>query len=516
MSMPKWLLIGRNQYRLAMSSIRFIRPYFIYLSVVLLAIYLVYLAPAMMSVLVDDAMAFFLSQAAVAVVQLVLFAVFIWFFFFPVSLALRDIQASQLESLLSAPVRPSQLLMGEFVGVMPFYAIAVVIFAGIFTALLNPIGIGIAQTFIIVLIFVFTFFIALWLGTLVAAILRCKLGQSDRGKDIGKAIGFLIALPVVGIMYAMMGGGFMEALADPGTSGAVTGILGFLPSSWGARVIIDFASNPDVISLDSLARLGGIAVFFLASMWLGFKLADRAYTLETGGFSGSTAGKDGIFYNTLKSLGGGGAFGTLLVSIMKDYGRRLQNLSRVAYIVGLVVLINVFLVRPSEPLEAMIMAQALFAMLASFVVGEVTIRGKEALFIYRKAPYGERRLIGARLVQGWIITVPVCAAIIAGQLAIIPDVSLQTYLGLIGVIIAVSAAYVVFNLGLFLTIPAFTDKGGEFVAIAMIAVFFAMFLYLGSLIFLGKEWALPMLLSGSWIAGILFLLLGKWHLGRIE
>jgi hypothetical protein len=469
-----------------------------------------------MSALVDEAMAFFLSQAAVAVVQIILFAVFIWFFFFPVSLALRDIQASQLESLLSAPVRPSQLLMGEFVGVMPFYAIAVAIFAGIFTALLNPIGIGIIQIFIIVLVFVFTFFSALWIGTLVAALLRSKLGQSEKGRDIGKAIGFLIALPVVGIMYAMMGGGFMEALSDPGTSGAVTGILGILPSSWGARVIIDFASNPDVISLDTLTRFGGIIVFFVVSMWLGFKLADRAYTLETGGFSGSTAGKDGIFYNTLRSLGGGGAFGTLLVSITKDYGRRLQNFSRVAYIVGLVVLINVFLVRPSEPIEAMIMAQALFAMLAAFVVGEVTIRGKEALFIYRKAPLGESRLIRARLVQGWMITVPICAAIIAGQLALIPGISIQTLLGYVGAIISVSAAYVVFSLGLFLTIPAFSDKGGEFVAIAMIVVFFAMFLFLGSLIFLGKELALPTLLSVSWIAGIMVLFLGKWNLGRIE
>jgi hypothetical protein len=180
------------------------------------------------------------------------------------------------------------------------------------------------------------------------------------------------------------------------------------------------------------------------------------------------------------------------------------------------VLINVFLVRPSEPFEAMIMAQALFAMLAAFVVGEVTIRGKEALFIYRKAPSGESRLIKARIVQGWMITVPVCAAITSGQMAIIPNTDITTILGYVGIIISVSAAYVVFSLGLFLTIPAFSDKGGEFVAIAMIVVFFAMFLFLGSLIFLGREWAIPNLLSVSWVAGILFLLLGKWNLGRIE
>lgn len=516
MPMPKWAIIGRNQYRLVMSSVRFIRPYFMPLIIALLAIYIVYLAPAIVDAFVDDVLAFFLSQAAVALIQILLFAVFIWFFFFPVSLALKDIQAGQLESLLSAPVSPSQLLLGEFIGVMPFYGIAVVLLAGIFTAILGPIGIGIVQNFIIIAVFLLTFFSALWIGTVIAALLRSKLGQSEKGRDIGKALGFIIALPVVGIMYAMMGGGFLEALQNPGTSGAITGILGILPSSWGARIIIDFTSNPDVISMDTLARFGGILLFFASSMWLGFKVAERAYTLETGGLSASTAGRDGVLYNTIRSLGGGGAFGTLLVSITKDYGRRLQNLSRVAYIVGLVVLINLFLVRPGEPLEAMILAQALFAMLAAFVVGEVTIRGKEALFIYRKAPDGENRLIKARLVQGWMITVPICVIIIAVQLLLIPDVSIVELLGFTGAIAVVSSAYVVFSLGIFLTIPAFSDKGGEFVAIAMIVVFFAMFLFLGSLILLGKEWALPILLSVSWAVGILLLFLGRWNLGRIE
>ena len=519
MATPKWFVIGRNQYRLAMSGIREIRPYFPYIMIGLLALYVVYLAPAMVDLFIDEALVFLFSQAAVAMIQIILFVIFVWFFFFPISLALRDIETSQLELFLSAPVKPSHLLLGEFLGVMPFYAIAVTIIVGVFTAILNPLGIGVLQTVIIIMIFILTFFSALWIGTLVAALLRAKLGQSERGRDIGKAIGFVMALPVVGIMYAMMGGGLLETLSDPGTSSAVTSVLGLFPSSWGARIIIDFASNPGNIGtvwVGTLARFGGLALFFVASLWLGVKIADRAYSLETSGLSASKAGPDGVFYNTVRALVGGGSFGTLLVSITKDYGRRLQNLSRVAYIVGLVVLINIFLVRPDDPVSAMIMAQALFAMLAVFVVGEVTVRGKETLFIYRKAPSGNERLIKARLVQGWMISLPIAVVITAAQLSLIPQVTLSTVLIYTGFIAVVVAAYVVFSLGLFLVMPAFSDKGGEFVATSMVVVMFAAGMFIASLIFFGKVWGMLSLLLLSWSFGVLFLLLGKRNLSRIE
>jgi hypothetical protein len=187
----KWLVIGRNQYRLMTSGIRQLRPYFPFIAIALIALY-VYFAPTLVSVFVDEALVFLLSRAALAGIQILLFAIFLWFFFFPLSLALKEVQASQLEIFLSAPIRPSQLLLGEFVGVMPFYAIGVALIAGTFTAVLDPLGMGLVQTAIIIMVFVIVFFSALWLGTLAAGLLRAKLGQSEKGRDIGKAIGFVI------------------------------------------------------------------------------------------------------------------------------------------------------------------------------------------------------------------------------------------------------------------------------------------------------------------------------------
>jgi membrane protease YdiL (CAAX protease family) len=148
-------------------------------------------------------------------------------------------------------------LLGEFLGEMPFYAIFVTVVTGLFTAALNPLGLDMVQTAIIIMIFVVTFLSAFWIGTVIAAILRTKLGKTARGRDIGRALAMIIALPLVALIYAIQFGGLLKALADPGTSGTVKAILGVLPSSWGAEVIVSFTSNPGniwVTGFETLTR----------------------------------------------------------------------------------------------------------------------------------------------------------------------------------------------------------------------------------------------------------------------
>jgi len=279
---------------------------------------------------------------------------------------------------------------------------------------------------IVVMIFVITFLSALWIGNVIAALLRTRLGRTARGKDIGRGLAMIIALPMVALIYAIQFGGLISALADPNASGTVKAFLSLLPSSWGAEVIVGFALNPGNISamgLEILTRFGGLVAFFLATLWLGARAANRAYSLEPTTFIASRAKPDGAFYNSVRSLGGGGSFGTLLVSVFKDYGRRLENLSNVTYIIGLLFLMSVFIAptvsddSPDVPVS-LIMAQFLFPIVVVMVTGEVTVNGKEALFIYRKAPDGEGRLIKAMLLKSWLIAVPIAGAATAAMVMI--------------------------------------------------------------------------------------------------
>ena len=519
--MPKWLVVARNEYRIRINRIRKIRPYFPYLVIGLLAVYVAFIAPRIVSLFIDDFLAFFLSQVAVAMVPVIMFMIFFYFIILPITYTLKEVETSQLEIFLAAPIKPSDVLLGEFLGVMPFYAIAITVIAGFFTAALNPVGLDLVQIAITVMIFVVTFFSALWIGTVIAAILRTRLGKTARGKDIGKALALVIALPMIAIMYAIMGGGLIQALAEPGTNSMVRAILGFLPSSWGAEVIFGFVNNPGNIStvgFETLTGFGGLIAFFVAVLWLGARAANRAYSLETITFVASTAKPDGVFYKTIKYLGGSESFGTLLVSIFKDYGRRLENLSKIFYIVGLLFLVNILLVG-SDPEAALLMPLLLLPLLAAFVVGEVTLRGKEALFIYKKTPSGVGRFVKARLLHGWLVVVSITAAITAVS-TILSHQTTFALLAVTALAILFVSAIVAFVLGLSLLNPAFSDKSGNYVTNLMITMFA---IPNGLLLIPLIVFDLPLLqtlcyvtIPLSWLVGIVVLYLGKRKLSRIE
>jgi len=461
----KWLVIARNRYRIATSGIRSIRPYFLPLVIGLLAVYVALVAPAVVTPLIDDFTAFIITRAAVPMVQIILFMLFFYLILIPITDTLREVQTSQLEILVRAPLKPSDVLLGEFMGAMPFYAIAITLITGTFTALLNPLGLDIIQKAIIIITFVITLLSAFWIGIVIAAVLRTKLGKTVRGKDVGRALSVVLALPMIAVMYAIYGGGLLTALTSSETSGMVRTILSVLPSSWGAEIFVSFASNPSNITevgIDTLTRLGGLIVFFAATLWLGAKAANRAYSLETVTFIAPKAKPDGYFYKTIRHLGGGGSSGTLLVSVFKDYSRRLENLSWILYVAILLVMLRIFISDPlTSPEEPLVQLSAFgIPMLGAFVVGTVS-RGRETIFLYKKTPSGIGKFVKARLLQSWLVAVPIAAALTAISTISVPQITLTSLLinTLLGSLRTLASVALI--LGLALINPIFAEESRE-------------------------------------------------------
>lgn len=462
---PKWLIVAKYQYRITTSGIRRIRPYFPYLVIAFLAVYVAFLAPAIVALFVNDFLAFIITQAAIPMVQIILFMFFFYMMLFPISDTLREMQTNQLEIFLKAPVKPGDVLLGEFLGKMPFYAIVIVVITGTFTALMKPLGLDLAQNAIVIITFVLTFLSALWIGTVISALLRTRLGKTVRGKDVGRALSIVIALPLIAVMYAILGGGLLQALVDPATGGMVRTILGLLPSSWGAEIFAGFVTNPGnigAVGLETLTRFVGLVVFSVAVLWLGTRAANRAYSLELTTFIAPRARKDGIFYKAVRLLGGGGSSGNLLVSIFKDYGRRLENLSWIVYAVAVIAFLRIFLSDPySKPEDPLIsLSEMGIPFLTAFVVGTVS-RGKETIFLYKKTPSGIEKFVKARLLQGLVVAIPIAAVLIVVSTVSVPQIAstfllTATMLGLLR-----TAASVVLVLGLALTIPIFSEGSRE-------------------------------------------------------
>lgn len=506
--------------------------------IALLAIYVLFLAPAVAGLFIDDFLAFIISVAAVPLIQIILFMFFVYLVLFPVSDTLREVKTGQIEIFLAAPVKSSDVLLGGFLGRMPFYAIAIVVITGTLTALLRPLGLDMVQNAVMIIVFVITFLSAFWIGTVIAAVLRTRLGRTARGKDIGRALSIVIALPMIGVMYAIIGGGLIEALVNPTTSGTVRAILSFLPSSWGAEIFVAFASNPGNIAevaFETMTRLAGLIIFFLTILLLGTKAANRAYTLESTTFTASRAKPDGLFYNTVRQFGGGGSFGTLLVTSFKDYGRRLENLSYLLYSVILVVLLTVFLSDPfSSPTEPLIMmTEFAIPMLTAFAVGTVS-RGRDTLFLYKKTPNGLTRFVRAKLLQNWLVATPIAAAVTGTLTFLVPEVTAFTFLAIVvaGSLRAIGAVILV--LGLTLLIPIFAEESRERMLGVIINFMLILFITIGlelsfsrsSLNFrtilpyldpvtatLSNNLAITAIIACS---GVMLLYLGKKKLNRIE
>ena len=499
---------------------------------------MILIAPAVVSPFIDDFLAFIINQAAIPLVQIVLFMFFFFLILLPISDTLRELQTGHLEIFLAAPIKPSDVLLGEFLGKMPFYAIAITIITGTFTAVLTPLGLDIFQSIIIIIVFIITFLSAFWIGTVIASILRTKLGKITRGKDIGRALAVVIVLPMIAVMYAILGGGLFEALLDPGTSGMVRAVFSVLPSSWGAEIFVGFASNPGnigAVGFETLTWFGGLLLFFVAVLWLGAKVANRAYSLEPTTFTSSLAKPDGFFYKTIRYLGGGNSFGTLLTTIFKDYSRRLENLSWIFYAVGIVIMIRVFISDPiSEPMDQLLfLSEMAIPFLAAFVVGTVS-RGKNTLFVYKEAPFGISKFVKARLLQGWLVTVPIAAVLIFVSTIFVPQITLTSLL--INTIWGSlrTLASVTLILGLALINPIFAEESRErnlgIVINLMIIIFATIGLGIG-LPRLGLSFGMAfpnldqfagllydhlLLTMIIWLMGIFLLYIGTRKLDRIE
>lgn len=483
--MAKYLTIAKNEYLQYTSFMKEYRKYFPLIVLILFFLYLFLLAPALVDLIMDnfDVPDFFISLAASALMRIILFTFFLYFLLFPITTTLKEIDMKEYEIFIKTPVKSSNVLLGKFLGVLPLYAIGIAVITGFMAAFLLPLGLNFIQIIIIILTFILTLISAVWIGTVIAASLKTKLGRVTSGKDIGKAISFLIALPLIAMMYAIIGGKLTDALVDPNTSGMVKDILMIFPSSWGAELIFLFTNNPGNFSnifLESVLNFGGLLLFFILSLWIGTKISDRIYTLEITTFTSQKVKSIGYFYKLVYKITGGKSFGTLVVSIFKDYNRRFENLSKIIYMVGVLFLIRLLVSDDTDIYSIVIMSIMLFPILSALVSGEITIRGKENLFIYRKAPIGEGKFILARIIQVWLVVVPIAVIYLLFSSIFIPNISMLTVTTYTLFILLYTTFSVILSLGLFLIRPVFTDKPADlFINIQII-----IFITIGILIFM--------------------------------
>jgi hypothetical protein len=406
------------------------------------------------------------------------FVLFLWvtFLFYPISYALEELKIGQWEIMLSNNVSTRDLMTGLFAGKVPVYGLGVLFLTPI---LISPYAIIYQVSLIGQLLMYITLILValstLWFSNLLCTAIQAKLAESPRGTDLARAlsmvVGLLTLIPMYGIFF----------LAEPFSEFMGLHIFLLFPFTWGADlvtwVIVTFngigMSPSSIFALESILGFGPLfdiallGVFSVGTIVIALVSADRLFRIGAGARSERviTVGKENLVLRGVRSLFPG-TFGILVVSALKDFTRKAQNTSKVAFGVALAVIfplmINVSGLGGDDP-GITVFYSALTAGLMLAMIGAMTFGGvgfmdsKDQLWILKSAPRGVSNFVKARIAESLLFALPM--AWIASTLicVIIGLQGLDALLTLVNAILAVTGSVFV-STGITANNPNYEDQ----------------------------------------------------------
>ena len=381
---------------------------------------------------------------------------FLWILvlIYPISYALQEIRIGQWEIMLSNNVSTRSMMFGFFLGKVPSYGLFVLFIAPI---MLTPFAIALNVSLVgQAIMYLTVFFVALstlFLSTLITTAIQAKLGESSRGNDIAKALAMVVAIAVLVPMYGLMY--FADALSS------LLGMDIFLlfPFTWGADIIswaiilfnglgISSSAFLVILKLDAFTELLILSVFTGFIVLLAFRAADRIFNFGAGPRTEKivTIIGENVILRKIRDLLPG-PFGVMVVTSIKEFSRKMQNVSRLVYGMVLAVILPVILSVsmqsiPENPPEGV---QDLIVMIISLMLGMVLamisgatfggigfLESRDQLWIIKSAPGGVRKFAKARLVESLflavlIVLIPAIAVTLVFQFGIIEFAAILAY-----------------------------------------------------------------------------------------
>lgn len=518
-----WYAIAKNEYRISINSFApSSKKYFLPLVAFVVLLYPTVITPWLLEYLFDTSDLQTLSSLISYLYELLLLNVFILFLTFPISLSIKDIKSSNMELLLKTPTNSSDILLGEFLGKLPFYILGAVLIGGFLTGIFGASGtnpvIVVLQTLLVIL----NFLIAYWIGTVIGFYLKSTFSKSARMKDLGKALSFLIIIPAVFVMYGTMGY-LMNYIRENSLNSTVKDFLRIFPSSWIAVVskeLLVMETINDILTFDFFLYSTMVVLVVIFVLVAGVKLGNRIYNLEPASFSESVVKSHNTTYKIFRFIGGNGPFGTLLAYNYKNYIRKFENLSKLVYAIVLMFAMLLFFNNMELDNEfSYILTQVLASLLIGFMVGELTIYGKENLLVYRQSPIGEWKFIFSKMIVYALIVLPIMLVFSFLISFIIVDLTTFSFIRNIVAMLIVSISLLSLSVGIFLLNPPFNEKAPEYMLnfqVVIMGSVFAFFILLIS--FHGRQFYeiqfLHTILLG--FSGLVLLVLGKRKLVSLE
>ncbi len=425
------------------------------------------------SIPLDPSVLVIIMPYVMPIFQLMMLMIFLMIMLYPIQYTLQELNIGHLELVLSAPVRARDVLFGEFLGQVPVIAIGIAIMSSIIMSIVSlALEVTVFVAIFFTLILCATFFTATWLGTILSAWLSMKFGFSEQGKD--KAKGFIMVFSVLLIIPIMLVEFipifFPQLLADP----VFRMIFQFIPTSWIADTIfILFFASAGISFVGAFPIFNTITIpilltlFFIGMFYIGYSRLDKIYSFESETQSTTTTVvKDNAFYRFTKNY-----FGPFFTVQLKDFFRRRENISRLAYAAAMAIFIPIIMVfsmgSTGEITDLLglgywvFMAGLMYSLMLGAMLGStIMLRSKDMIWIYKKSPKGSNALatsfFWAIAFIAMIISIPITLilALVIG-LNVLEGVLLFIFLN----IYTVGALLV--SIGIQARNPTYKEKGGK-------------------------------------------------------
>ncbi len=402
--MSLWKKIAKNEIKLRTNKFRNHRVLFLVLLYSFLLIWAFLLAP----LLFDFFMPTFIEAvpqinlAVALILEYVLMAVFLSVFIYPLNSIYRRTEIGFKEIVLASPATPGDIFVGEFIGRLPIYLGAIFIFAPVIVGMLNPIyDINFLLSLIIYGCISGMIIFAALLGSIVAAWLEHKIAKSERARDLGRLLLFLLSIAMVSIIYSLQFL-FDFLINNP----QLRNFLIFYPSLWFSNIILYFI-DPQLLSryiLNIWSSTILVIIIPILIFLIAYKMADRFFTVE-GGIEKITITikKENKFYYIIRKLTGHKWEG-LIITQIKDFLRRRDSIMKIVYLLGLVGMLGVVFSNlgiTNLVIEAIIIDMIILigGIMYGLLFGSyIFVGSKDIIWLYKRSPRNINSLVYSYLI----------------------------------------------------------------------------------------------------------------------
>ncbi|MFX1276494.1 MAG: hypothetical protein ACFFBP_01400 [Promethearchaeota archaeon] len=400
--MSLWMVIAKNEIKRGTSRFRGHRMLFFVIVYALLIFWAFILIPFLFNLFIPAYFAIIpgINLAIGTGIEYLMMIIFLMFMMYPLNNVFRKTEIGFKEILLASPATAGDIFLGEFLGKFFIYSVGILIFSPIVVGLVGSLTrLTIIEYAIIYCCIAGHIMLATLFGNILASLLEHKIAKNPKFRDLGKVFMFIIAIAMVVIIYSVTF--FFDYIYK---NPQLKNWLMLYPSLWFSNIIL-FIINPELIMYYFLSIIWSnvLLVIFvpLLIFYIAYKKADSFFTLE-GGIEKMTTivEKEFFFYTFIRKIFPN-KWETLVVSQLKEFFRKKENIMKMVYDVGIICFMGLIysITYPgafdtiSKQLFSVIVILMSGVMYSIMIGNYIFVGSKDLLWVYKRSPRGVKTLI---------------------------------------------------------------------------------------------------------------------------